>query len=139
MIYEIKKINLFSALKIALLIYLLIGFVMGLFVWFMMLIIGNLGKLAPSGDFDNSLNLPSSFGILGGLAIMVAYTIIIPIMGSIMTAIMIGLYNLFAGLWGGLKLELNSVPVDSSAITAPNSIQFAPQNPQSNQEGDSDV
>jgi hypothetical protein len=136
MTYELKKINLFSAIKMSLLIHVVLGLVLGLFVGFMILLIGGLANMIPSGtNYDGAQTLPFAAGIFGGFAIMLVYVIFIPVMGVIGTAIVVSLYNLFARLWGGMKLELDNIVVITSAAVSPSTPEIFLDKPGSTSPG----
>jgi hypothetical protein len=141
MTYELKKINLVSALKISLLIHIVIGLVVGLLAGITMLFISSFAGMIPSrGGFNNMQNFPFAFGIFGSFFIMIAYLIMVPVMGVIATAIVVSLYNLFARLWGGLRIELNNIahiattPAVQAAVVGPSE---TPESGSSTLEGNS--
>jgi hypothetical protein len=108
MFYEIKKIDLWSAIKISFVINACIGLVVGLLIGFAIaFFIGIVGRLAPAESAELS-NLP--FGVLGGFFLGMVYAIILAIFnGIILTSIAVILYNLFSGWLGGIKIESQAV------------------------------
>jgi hypothetical protein len=106
--YELKKIDLWSAIKISFMINAIIGLAIGLLIGaFFALIFGVLGNMAPS-DSRDLVNIP--LGPLGGFFFGMAYAVIIAVFnGIIMTSIAVILYNLFSGWLGGIKIEACAV------------------------------
>lgn len=106
--YELKKIDLWSAIKISFMINALIGLGIGLLIGaFFALIFGLLGNMAPS-ESSELANIP--LGPLGGFFFGMVYAIIIAVFnGIIMTSIAVILYNLFAGWLGGIRIEAKAV------------------------------
>ena len=105
--YELKSIRLWSFLKVAFFLNILVGFLTGfLFAFFTASIIsalGSMGELSPYG-----FELPQEFP-LGFLFVLY------PLMGAVACAIfltlfeliVIGLYNAVAKITGGFELSLN--------------------------------
>jgi hypothetical protein len=108
--YELKKIDLWSAIKISFMINAIIGLAIGFLIGaFFALIFGILGNMAPS-ESPELVNIP--LGPLGGFFFGMVYAVIIAVFnGIIMTSIAVILYNLFAGWLGGIKVDVG--PVES--------------------------
>ena len=107
--YEIKSIRLWSFLKVAFFLNIIVGFLSGFFFAFFTAAIisalGNVGGLSPYG-----FELPQEFPV-GFLFV------IYPFIGAVTCAIfltlfefiLIGLYNAIAKITGGVELNLNVV------------------------------
>ncbi len=112
--YEIKSIRLWSFLRVAFFLNILVGFLAGFlmafFTAFFISALGSMGEMSPYG-----FNMPAEFpvGVL---------FIIYPMIGAIFCAvfltifelIVVGFYNLIAKITGGLELILNSVADDTA-------------------------
>ena len=114
MTFELKKIDLFSAIKISFLINALVGLIIGLlFGSIMGFFMGIAGQMMPYDQMGWEGPGLGAFGLFGGLLLGLLYAIFIAVgNGVILTGIVILLYNLFAGWLGGIKLNLNEVPND---------------------------
>jgi predicted membrane-bound spermidine synthase len=108
MFYEIKKIDLWSAIKISFVINAVIGLAIGLLIGFAIaFLIGVVGRFAPAESSELS-NLP--FGVFGGFFLGMVYAIILAIFnGVILTSVAVILYNLFSGWLGGIKVDCQAV------------------------------
>jgi predicted membrane-bound spermidine synthase len=116
--FELKKIDLFSAIKISFCINAVIGIFVGLLMGlFMALMFGLIDQFAQTGrSFD-----PPPFGMFGGFFIGVIYALILIVVnGIIVPCIAVLLYNLFAGWLGGMKFYFKEIPsgVAAQPITA---------------------
>jgi ABC-type multidrug transport system permease subunit len=126
MIREIKKIELWSAIKISFLVHAVIGIVIGILIGlFMAFIFGVAGQVDPYGagrwgDFN-----PAAFGMIGGFMIGLLYAVIIAVVnGFIVTLIVVLLYNLFAGWLGGIKVHFKD---EAAQAAAPSAYQPPPE------------
>ena len=116
--FELKKIDLFSAIKISFcinaIIGIFVGLLMGLSLAFMF---GLIDQFAQTGrNFD-----PPPFGMFGGFFIGILYAVLIVVLnGIIVPCIVVLLYNLFAGWLGGIKFYFKEIPsgVAAQPITA---------------------
>ena len=98
---EIKRIGLFSLFKIAFFIYALIGLVAGLFYGFFLLAATLLEHAFIEEGFPE-------FGILGGvfgLILIPVIALFYGAIGSVFVTIVGFLYNVFAGMVGGVRLD----------------------------------
>jgi hypothetical protein len=107
MYYELKKIDLWSAIKISFMINAIIGLVIGFFIGLVFtFLIGIVGHMVPSDTSDFGA-LP--FGAMGGFMIGIIYALMIAILnGVVLTGIAVVLYNLFSGWLGGIKVDFQS-------------------------------
>lgn len=108
MIYEFKKIDLWSAIKVCFLLSLVIGLIIGIFSSIIFTIIFSLpGQLCDYDSFSGSGFNPAAFGIFGGILIGVLYGFIFVVINGIITPLItVFLYNLIAGWVGGFKVHL---------------------------------
>ena len=98
---EIKRIELFSLFKIAFFLYALIGLVAGLFYGLFLLAATVLESTFVDEGFPE-------FGILGGvfgLILIPVIALFYGAIGSVFVTIVGFLYNVFAGMVGGVRLD----------------------------------
>lgn len=102
--YELKKIDLWSAIKVSFLVHAIVGVIVGIIVGFVFaLLLGLVGQVSPSSDIDTSLTM---LGPLGGFLIGLFYAVFIAIVnGVILTGLAVILYNLVASRVGGVKFD----------------------------------
>ena len=97
----LKKIGVLSAAKIAGVLYAAIGLCMGL-------VFAGLFSLLPQMAPPSEGQMPAWFGAMFGVGSIVILPIMYGIMGFIGGAIGAVIYNIFAGVVGGLELELET-------------------------------
>jgi predicted membrane-bound spermidine synthase len=114
--YELKKIDLWSAIKISFMVNAVIGLVIGLLIGFVFaFIVSFVSQMVPA-DGPDMASIP--FGPLGGFFIGLIYALFIAVVnGIIVTSVIVIMYNLFAGWVGGLKLEFQPVAPELIAPT----------------------
>lgn len=122
MTYEIKKIEVWSCVKIAFILFGILGLIFGLFYAVMLSFVGGiLSQLG--GEFEQLSGL-----LTGAMSIFMAFFLALfyAVVGAIVTAIMIWIYNGLAKLTGGIKFNLEGEKI---AFVAPT------QKPESDSEG----
>jgi hypothetical protein len=95
----LKKIGPLSLAKIGGVIYGVLGFLVGIFI----------SMLAMLGVFASSMTSEGPGPIVGmflGVGAIIMFPILYSILGFVMGAIVAWLYNVFAGLVGGIELDL---------------------------------
>jgi hypothetical protein len=103
----IRRFNVFSVAKIQGFLAFVIGLLIGVIYGFAFMIFGAaISSLAPQGD---SQAMGGVGAIVIGLVIMIAVPILYSIIGFIGGAIGALVYNLAAGVVGGVKFELEGV------------------------------
>ena len=103
----IRRFNVFSVAKIQGFLGFVIGLLIGVVYGLVFMIFGAaISSLAPQGD---SQAMGGVGAIVIGLVIMIAVPILYSIIGFIGGAIGALVYNLAAGVVGGLKFELEGV------------------------------
>jgi hypothetical protein len=128
MLYEIRRIQVWSVMKVAFVIFAILGLIVGFFsnILFYTLFSPFFSHImADLGD-------TSEFGSMTGLSILfvsilsaILWAIFYAVFGSLMAALFAGIYNLMARGFGGIELHLEaqtspSVPSPSSSPgTAP--------------------
>ena len=103
MIYQIRKINVWSVMKIAFVIFAVLGLIVGIFYAIFFAFMSQLMEFAGPDDFGRMSGL-----FTGVMGIFMAFLLAIfyAVFGSLMTALFIGLYNLLARGFGGIELHL---------------------------------
>jgi len=105
MIYEIRRINIWSVMKVAFVIFAILGLVIGIFYMVFFMFMGQFMEMATPDEFGGMTGLFS--GILGLLAIFFL-AIFYAVFGSLMTALFAGIYNLMARGFGGVEMHLEA-------------------------------
>ena len=112
--YEIKRIEVWSVVKIVFLLSLIAGFVIGLLYALMIgFLTGVMGTIA-GGEFSDTL------GMFGGVAlifVVIFFTIFFAAIYTIVAAIGTALYNLLAKFSGGFTLELKSTEKNETPVS----------------------
>ena len=94
----IRKVGIGSAVKVGGVLYALLGLVIGLCVALFAML--GLGLAAAQND------APAWFGPFFGVGAIIVLPIFYGVMGAIGGAVMGALYNLVAGITGGLEVEV---------------------------------
>ena len=97
----LKRVGPGSAFKVGLVLYGLMGLVLGFFVACVSLVTGSLASLSESAVPGTKL-----FGFGMGLGAIVFFPIFYGIIGGVFAAISAAIYNLVAGWVGGLEVDL---------------------------------
>jgi len=119
MTYEIRKIDVWSVVKIAFILYGIFGLIFGLFYAVMLTMVG--GFLSQFSEFGQMTGLfTGAVGILMAFFMALFYAVI----GAIFTAIFVWLYNVLAKLTGGIRFHLEGDKIAAAAV-APTEIQEA--------------
>ncbi|MFH1861181.1 MAG: DUF3566 domain-containing protein [bacterium] len=108
MMYEIKRLDLLSVFKVSLLVYLIIGFLLG--ILYALLLVGMMSALSPLVD-DTVLRELGSLGAMGAMMLALFMSVIFAVLWSVLTVIAAGIYNVISGWLGGIKLELEAPPM----------------------------
>jgi len=104
----IKRFGVFSVAKMQSLVMFVIGLVIGVIYGLIFIIFGAaITAMAPRGEGQAAAGGISTVVI--GLVFMIAFPIIYAIFGFIIGCIWALVYNLAAGVVGGIKFELESV------------------------------
>ena len=99
--YEIRKIDVWSVVKIAFFLYGIFGLLFGIFYAIMLTMVG--GFLSQmGGEFEAMRGLTGVLGIFMAFFLALFYAVI----GSVFTAILTWIYNLLAKGLGGIKFFL---------------------------------
>jgi hypothetical protein len=106
----LRRIGVMSLAKIQGVLYALLGLIIGAFAS----LFSVLGPVLAPGGGSSSGN---QFGSLFGVASIALFPILYGAIGFITGLIMGGLYNLLAGVVGGLELETEQIPPESAVPT----------------------
>jgi hypothetical protein len=104
--YEIKKIDVWSVVKIAFIIYGIFGLIFGLFYAAILTMLG--GFLSQFGEFGEFGDMTGLF--TGAVGILMAFfmALFYAVIGAVFTAIFVWLYNILAKLTGGIRFNLET-------------------------------
>lgn len=105
MLYEVKRIPPGPVIKVVFFVFLVVGFIVGMF--YGLLIMNLFSTMVDVLDIqDEILREYSGFGLFG----LIIMGLISALFTSVIMTAMVGLsvvcYNVFAGMLGGVKLEL---------------------------------
>ena len=101
MTYEVRKIDVWSVVKIAFILYGIFGLFFGLFYAIMLTMVGGfLSQFGP--EFESVQGLTGVVGIFMAFFLALFYAVI----GAVFTAIFTWIYNLLAKGLGGIKFYL---------------------------------
>jgi hypothetical protein len=101
--YQIRKINVWSAMKVAFVIFAILGFIAGLFYALFFAFMGQMMEFAAPGEFGKMSGL---FGGIMGIFMAFFIAIFYAVFGSVLTALLAGVYNLLARGFGGIEVHL---------------------------------
>ena len=118
--YEIKRFDIWSVIKVCFVIYLILGFFMGL-VW--VSFIGIIARLAQHLGGQEIPDLPiKSFGAMGALFLAVFFSIFYSVFLTFFTAVGVLIFNLVSRLTGGIQVEVDAEPIPVQPSAAPEAI-----------------
>jgi hypothetical protein len=98
----VRRVGPGSAFKVGLVVYALIGLVLGIGMAFISMIAGTLGSMGQSAAPGARL-----FGFGMGFGAIIFFPVIYGLIGGIFAAIGAAVYNLAAGWVGGLDVDIN--------------------------------
>ena len=105
MLYEIKRIPPGPVLKVAFFVFLIVGFIIGLFygLLIMSFLSSMSGMLGMGDQFTSEF---SAFGLFGLIIMGVVMSIFSSIIMTIITGLSVVCYNMIASWLGGLEIDL---------------------------------
>ncbi len=101
MIHEIRRIDIWSVVKISFFIYGIFGLLFGLFYAAMLSMLGGILSQM-GGEFGALRGLSGALGLVGAIFMALFYAVL----GSVVTAIFTWIYNLLAKGLGGIRFDL---------------------------------
>src|SRR4030067_474414 len=118
--WEIKRIDLWSAIKVSFVANAVLGFILGLFIGLMTAALSEF--LAPfiamSGQDVEQLSSASGAGMVIFMPFFMAFFMAVAY-GVIVTGIIVGIYNLVAKFAGGIKVNLEQQALASGPVSQP--------------------
>jgi Transmembrane domain of unknown function (DUF3566) len=111
---ELKRISVWAAVKVSFVLNLILGFIMGIFYAFFLLLIASL-PMGMMGD-----EAPRAFSTFAGVAAIFLpfiFAFFVGVIYTIVVAISVALYNLIVKMTGGLEFEFKPV-VEVASISA---------------------
>lgn len=110
--YEIKRIPIAPVVKVAFFIFLIVGFIGGLF--YGMLVMNLVSMMSGTLDIgDELLQEFTGLGMAGIIMMGIMMAVFSSVIMTALTAIGIASYNVFAGWLGGIKLQLESSELEN--------------------------
>jgi len=98
----VKRVGPGSAFKVGLVLYAILGLVLGIFMAFISMVAGSLGSMGQSAAPGAKL-----FGFGMGLGAIIFFPICYGLIGGIGAAIGAAIYNVVAGWVGGLEVDIS--------------------------------
>ncbi len=112
--YELKCVNIWSAVRILFVVFLVLGFLVGLFYgWVLIGLMGRLSETVVGEGLGEGLGALKGLGVL---AVGLLSALMWSVGGTLLTAMGLWLYNLIAGWAGGVEVALGATqepPTDS--------------------------
>jgi hypothetical protein len=110
--YEIKRIPLGPVIKVMFFVFLVTGFILGIF--YGMLLINLISAMSQSLPIDSQLVKEfSGMGTAGIIMTGIIMSLFTSVIFTSLCAIMAASYNVFAGWLGGIKMNLESPELDN--------------------------
>lgn len=113
---ELKKISVWAAVKVSFVLNLMLGFIVGIFYAFLLLL---LSSLPMSMMGDDTPRMFSAFAGVAAIFLPFFFAFFLGVVYTIIVAISVIAYNLVVKLTGGLEFEFKPVveivPVSASA------------------------
>ena len=103
---RIRKLGVFSVAKIYAVMMLVISLLIFIPYGFVIIVFSLIGAGSAGGDAAIALG---GGGIVMGLAVMIVAPIIYALMGFVFGALGALIYNVFAGMVGGIEIEVENV------------------------------
>ncbi len=122
--YELKRIGIWSAVKITFILSLIMGFIFGIFY---ALLIFMLTSLPMAMMQDDQMAALQNFGAAAAVILPFFMAFFMAIINTIFTVIGIAAYNLVARMTGGVEWELAEVAAQPAVTAPPAAWQPVPQ------------
>jgi hypothetical protein len=103
----IRKVNVASAAKVGGTLYAIIGLIIGVLVALISMVAGAGFTAAAQNDPEMPRMVGSILGAMFGAGAILFFPILYGVMGVIFGALIAALYNLIAGITGGLSLDVD--------------------------------
>ena len=106
MTYEVRRFDLLAVFKVCFLVYLVVGFLLGLFYGLILMkMISALGPLLDTPVLDDFQGM----SFFAAIALAVFMAVFLAVIWSIITVVAAGIYNVIAGMVGGIRMELAEI------------------------------
>jgi hypothetical protein len=102
MVFELKKLEVWSCVKIAFFLYGVLGLIVGIFYAIFLAFFSTFLRNFGGADFESLT--PAFTGFLG-IFMIIFLAFFYAVIGAIATAVMVWIYNLLAKLIGGIKMN----------------------------------
>jgi hypothetical protein len=109
--YELRRIGVWSAIKIGFLVWGLLGFLFGIYIALMMPVL--ITMLESLGTFPGGMGASSAVALV---LLPFMYSFLSAVVGTILTAIVAGFYNLMSRLTGGVEIDLDGEQIHQLEI-----------------------
>lgn len=110
--YEIKRIPIAPVVKVAFFVFLVVGFIGGLFYGMLVMnLISMMSGVLDTGD--ELLQEFSGLGMAGIIMMGIMIAVFTSVIMTVLTAVGIASYNVFSGWLGGIKLQLESPELEN--------------------------
>ena len=108
---EIKEINIWSVVRIAFFVFVLIGLVMGLFSF----IVSMVFKMVVSAIVRDTMMafVSEAFTVVTGLITSFVVAVLYAVFGTFFTFVIVFFYNMLARLLGGITFEVAAMEDDA--------------------------
>lgn len=120
MVYEIKRLSVWSVAKVSFVLGGLFGFLMGLLFW----MFAGLLAQTPLSEFGDVEGL-NGFGAMGAM-LPFLMAVFYAVAAMLFNGLMAGVYNVLSGVVGGIECTL-AVPVSPYAMAPPQAPPSLPQ------------
>jgi hypothetical protein len=114
-IVEVRRIDLWALFKVSFFVYAILGLVGGFVYLFLLMIASSIGSAFIEEEIPN-------FGLLGGaigIILMPILAFLFGAMGSVGATVFGAIFNLIIKATGGLKFDVDYIPVEGLMIPAP--------------------
>jgi hypothetical protein len=121
MIYQIRRVNVWSVMKVSFVIFAILGLIVGFFYAIFFAFLGQMMEFAAPGEFGR---MTGFFSGIMGIFTAIFLALFYAVFGSLMTALFTGIYNLLARGIGGIELHLEpSESPPAQPLTPPTSTE----------------
>ncbi len=104
MIYEIKRVNIWSVVKIVFIVTFIAGAMAGTFYALLVSLFNNIIQDFSNGEFDYGYRV---FNVMTPFFTILFFAIFSSIANCLISVIAVLVYNVLAQIIGGIKIELN--------------------------------
>jgi len=118
---ELKRIDVWSCVKISFLLYGILGLIIGIFYAILLTFLGGIFNTFGGREFGSFSGVFSGFvGVFTAFFLALFYAVI----GSIFTAVFAWLYNVIARAAGGIRLNLEGEKIELKEESSPRSFKY---------------